>query len=86
RNQYLFMGYKALFVILCIWGLYLNSGLPDGHLTWGILTYYTIQSNILCLFYFICSFYWNLSLICTGNRVATFAPPALKELWYLQSQ
>ncbi|MCD8178044.1 MAG: Pr6Pr family membrane protein [Tannerellaceae bacterium] len=74
RNQYFFMAYKAIFITLCLWGLYLNSGLPEGKLNWGILTYYTIQSNILCLFYFICSFCWNLGTLRTENKIETFAP------------
>lgn len=74
RNSYLFMAYKALLIILCLWGLYLNSGLPDGQIRWGVFVYYTILSNVLCLGYFICSFCWNLSSIRRENRVYTFAP------------
>lgn len=45
--------YKIVFLILCGWGLYLNTGLANGNFNLDVFVYYTILSNLLCFFYFI---------------------------------
>ncbi|MCD7978607.1 MAG: Pr6Pr family membrane protein [Tannerellaceae bacterium] len=74
QNRFVFLAYKVLFLFLCLWGLYLNSGLPQGTIQWHVLDYYTIQSNILCLLYFAWSFYKNLREGEETGRVYTPAP------------
>lgn len=74
QNRFCFLAYKALFILLCLWGLYLNSGLPQGSVKWHVMDYYTIQSNMLCLFYFIWSFYINLRYREEPLQVYTPAP------------
>lgn len=51
NGRYFSIGYKVLFIILCMWGLSLILGLERGEIRWQVLNYYTIQSNILCLLY-----------------------------------
>lgn len=47
-NKYFIIIYRAIFVILCGIGLYLNSGIPQGKLNPVTFLYYTILSNLMC--------------------------------------
>lgn len=44
--------YRGAFLLLCGYGLYLNSGLPQGKLNLTNLWFYTILSNLMCFIYF----------------------------------
>ncbi|NLZ46682.1 MAG: Pr6Pr family membrane protein [Clostridiales bacterium] len=47
-NKYIIIFYRAIFIILCGYGLYLNSGIPTGNFSPVTFLYYTILSNIMC--------------------------------------
>ncbi|MGX7419810.1 Pr6Pr family membrane protein [Carnobacterium gallinarum] len=44
--------YRFLFLLVCGYGLYLNSGLVNGKLELGYLWFYTILSNLVCFIYY----------------------------------
>lgn len=58
NNRYYSIGYKIVFIVLCLWGLSLHLGLWEGEFRWRVLNYYTLLSNLICLIYMI----WGLSL------------------------
>ncbi|MCD7963624.1 MAG: Pr6Pr family membrane protein [Rikenellaceae bacterium] len=74
KNSYIFIFYRILFIILCLWGLYLNSGLGTGNFRWFIFSYYTILSNIVCLLYYCTSLIVNIKRISSGSGTVTFSP------------
>lgn len=51
-NRVVSLVWKTTLVLIALWGVYLNSGLPDGQFKSTSFLYYTIQSNLICLAYF----------------------------------
>lgn len=52
KNKTLSVSFKIIIVLSALYGVYLNSGLPE-KFSPQMFLYYTILSNILCLGYFI---------------------------------
>ena len=51
-NRYASLVWKTALVLVAAWGIFLNSGIPDGRLNASTFLYYTIQSNVFVLAYF----------------------------------
>lgn len=45
--------YRFAFILIAIWGFYLNSGIPKGQFKPKMSAYYTILSNLMCLLYYL---------------------------------
>ncbi len=52
-QKYISVLYKIIFIVVCSYGLILTLGLDRGHFNPRLLVYYTVQSNLLCLVYFL---------------------------------
>ncbi len=70
RNNWFFMLWKAVLVIVCGYGL-------SYHMTagrWGDFNYYTVLSNTVCLLYFLTAFALNARRQAKGKRTVTWRP------------
>lgn len=76
KNRYISLAYKIIAVIFCIAGQILTLGIPNGKFEAGQFLYYTNQSNILCLVYFVGAAIFVFKKIKTDGPQgpATFAP------------
>ena len=74
KNTYLFMTYKIIFIILCLTGLLLNSGINTGIFRTSGFNYYTILSNIVCLIYMSSSLIYNQIRLKNNKNIKTFTP------------
>ena len=45
--------YRFAYILIAIWGFYLNSGIPKGQFKPKMSAYYRILSNIMCLLYYL---------------------------------
>lgn len=52
KNRYVSLAWKSALVLIAAWGIFLNSGIPDGRFNASTFLYYTIQSNMFVLAYF----------------------------------
>ncbi len=50
-NKYFIIIYRIFFLMICGYGLYLNSGLSDGVFQPQMFLYYTILSNLVCFIF-----------------------------------
>ncbi|MDL2324248.1 Pr6Pr family membrane protein [Ruminococcaceae bacterium OttesenSCG-928-A16] len=78
KNRLASLIYKIVLVLVAGWGLYLNSGLPQGAFAPGMFKYYTIQSNMLVFLFYICAAVFGaIKLAQKGVKgTNTFAPVA----------
>ncbi|MEG0503590.1 MAG: hypothetical protein RR547_03005, partial [Raoultibacter sp.] len=53
RNRIFSLIWKLAIVLVALWGIYLNSGLPQGAFKGTTFLYYTMQSNIIVFVYFV---------------------------------
>ena len=74
HNKFFNLIYKAIIVIVCFYGLYLDLGVWKGEIDWYMLNYFTILSNLFCLIYFLPAFVINLALAAQKKPIITFAP------------
>lgn len=76
QNKHISLTYKIIAIIFCVTGITMSCGFVSGKFNSQVLLFYTIQSNILCLIYFI------LSALFVGKSIkhdsskgsATFVP------------
>lgn len=76
KNRQISLVYKLVAILICIAGQLLSSNILNGEIKFGQLMYYTNQSNILCLIYFICAAVFVFKQIKTSGKTgaATFHP------------
>lgn len=76
KNNWLALIYKFSGILVCLWGLWYTSGLATGRFNSGMMYYYTNQSNILCLVYFVIAFAFSIkSIVKNDNDITSgFAP------------
>jgi hypothetical protein len=53
KNERLAFLYRCIAAIATIVAIYLNSGIPKGAFNPSVFLYFTIQSNVLCLIFFV---------------------------------
>lgn len=51
KNRIISVIFKFLLFVMCLWGLYLNSGMPHGKFVPQMFCYYTIIDNTLALLF-----------------------------------
>lgn len=79
KNRILSLIWKLAIVLVAAWGVYLNSGIPQGEFRGTTFLYYTIQSNILVLVYFIyAAFKCARAIRVSGAKGGIAYSPAVK--------
>lgn len=76
NNRMASLIYKLVIIFVCLVGVFMNSGLLSGTFAPYVLLYYTIESNLLCLvFYIVAAIVTGLNIKNTGKfGVVRFAP------------
>lgn len=64
--------YRIIFLSVCIYGLFLNSGLPQGNFQPKMFMYYTILSNVLCFVFILICLYYDFYYYRWDNAPASF--------------
>lgn len=78
KNQLISLGFKCLLIVICIWGLYLNSGLPNGNFVPQMFCYYTIQDNTAVLLFELYAAFKILSSFSNQNSRTITVLPKIK--------
>lgn len=76
KNRPISLAYKIVAIAVCIWGQLLASGMLEGSFDIKKYFYYTQQSNVLCLIYFILASVYCIKAIRKSGSIgpAAFAP------------
>lgn len=72
-KRYLSFIFKSIIVIMGLFGLMFQIGFFTHTVDWNVLSYYTLISNYICIFYFICSLVYTL-IHFDDKELHTFCP------------